>query len=578
MANENKVHATSGDVDLIPGGLNTDILRIMRDNNHNVFRKGLVENSHSHFEDPTYLGFSIEIDPNSALFTQAGLFIDQMAEEGHADIVVRKQIYNNFVKYAKMIFNSQYSAGEPGEDQLYVKQHYINSITGLDSLTKKYVKFREDKLTFELYEDIALFSTYLATTYNNLIFSYETGRILIPENLMYFNLYIKISEIRNLTSTRAQYLSNKLSDDEIAAILNSNSTCMIYKLTDCLFDFFESKPFENTVTQSGIDQPPPKESVLNFDLYFKRVNLTMNAPLVDNALRFNNNDNILGLTKPQDIMGEKKRDAAENEDILKNDPKPAEDDTEALDEWNKRKNERERQQDNEQRRTRLEKFTKFDNFTNSHQTQDLTKYTEEYQKLFDYNTKVKKDEVVTFTSDSVEITDEDGNIRTMTPEQYLRTLDTNEGQTTFQREGMDSQKTRMMKIQGSWEEIRRGNNSIKNFYRDKLGAANKGIENVFGSQAGGIISGVVNTAAGGVMDTLKKYENMLLQKKNEILEQFLYELKKDTKVLLDYNVYEDDVDPMLKPLDDLKTNVGSNVADQLISNVKGLTDTNIFGR
>jgi hypothetical protein len=268
-------------------------LRTLVDGNMDVFRYGLFKYDDSNYEDPTYLGFTVEIDESSALFTQVMPFLEKHGAT-RAEMDARIPVYNDFVAKIVQIFKSQESVEEPTQKGIYIKQHYINSISGLDNLTKKFNKWREDKLTIELHEDITLFSSYLAHIYNNLIYSYENGRAIIPENLLKFNLKIKISEIRNLTSI-AKLKSNDPIDKQIVDGLKNNVTCIVYTLYDCEFDFFNSKPFENEIAQAGIETSTPGHSILGLDIYFKSVARNIFNPLVKNALAINDNVVDLGV-------------------------------------------------------------------------------------------------------------------------------------------------------------------------------------------------------------------------------------------------------------------------------------------
>jgi len=269
-------------------------LRTLVDGNMDVFRYGLQKYPiDSGYEDPTYLGFTIEIDENSALFSQVKPFLEKHGET-RSEIKSRIPVYNDFVNKIVQIFKSQESVEEKGQEAIYIKQHYINSIKGFDKLTKKFNKWREDKLEIELHEDITMFSSYIAHLYNNLIYSYENGRAIIPENLLKFNLKIKISEIRNLTSI-AKLKSTDPVDKRIVDGLKNNITCIVYTLYDCEFDFFGSKPFEDQIAQAGMDASTPAHSILGFDIYFKSVARNIFNPLVSNALSLNDNVVDLGV-------------------------------------------------------------------------------------------------------------------------------------------------------------------------------------------------------------------------------------------------------------------------------------------
>lgn len=274
-------------------------LRTLVDGNMDVFRYGMQKFTDSRYEDPTYLGFTIEIDENSALFKQVLPFLEKHSEllggekNKNNEMLARIPVYNDFKNKIVSIFKSQESVEDPTKDKpRFIKQHYINSITGFNLLTKKFNKWRDDKLTIELYEDITMYSTYIAYLYNNLIYSYENGRALIPENLLKFNLKIKISEIRNLTSI-AKLQSTDPIEKRIVDGLKNNITCIVYTLYDCEFDFFGAQPIENIITQAGIDATTVKESIIGFDIYFKSVARNIFNPLVNNALALD--DNVINL-------------------------------------------------------------------------------------------------------------------------------------------------------------------------------------------------------------------------------------------------------------------------------------------
>jgi len=269
--------------------LSSKNIRTLVDANHDIFRYGLQKLESNIYEDPTFLGYTIELDENSALFTDVLPFIETRMTTC-TELSSRISVYKEFVNKIRQVFNSQDSVVSPNEKLEFIKQHYINSISGMDILQKKFIKWKEDKLTFELHEDISMFSTYLAYLYNNLTYSYENGRVLIPENLLKFNCYIKISEIRNLTSIK-KLVSNNTIDLLTVNALKNNTTSIIYKLYDCQFDFFGSKPFENDMILGGIDAPTMPHSILNFDLYLKRVSKSIYTPLINNSITMND-DNI----------------------------------------------------------------------------------------------------------------------------------------------------------------------------------------------------------------------------------------------------------------------------------------------
>lgn len=259
--------------------------RSLVDGNQDVFRYGLATLEQSTYEDPTYIGFTIELDETSALFNDVLPFLEKHAST-RAEMKARIPVYNEFIRRVKQVFNSQESIVSPNDKTEFIKQHYINSVAGLDTLTKKMISWREDKLSFVMHEDIGLYSSYLAYLYNNLVYSYENGRVIIPENLVKFNCYIKMSEVRSLTSVK-NLISNNASERAIANALKNSVTSIIYKLYDCEYDFFNSRPFENEIAQSGIDTPQPIHSLVSFDMYFKSVSRQIYTPLINGSVSMN---------------------------------------------------------------------------------------------------------------------------------------------------------------------------------------------------------------------------------------------------------------------------------------------------
>lgn len=298
--------------------LDTAPLRTITNGNLDVFRYGLHKYDESVFEDPTYLGFTIEMDENSALFTQVLPFLEKHSAT-RAEMQARIPVYNEFVNRVKSVFNSQESVASPEQRNQFIKQHYINSIGGLSNLARKFNRWREDRLDIELYEDISLSSTYLAYLYNNLVYSYENGRIIIPENLLKFNLRIKISEIRNLTSI-GRLNSTDATDQAIVNALKYNVSCIVYKLFDCEFDFVNSLPFDDTIVQAGIGVGggggPVGESIVSMGIFYKSVSRHIYAPLISNSISMNDNKVDLGVVIVNSNGSTNPKGQATNSDIL----------------------------------------------------------------------------------------------------------------------------------------------------------------------------------------------------------------------------------------------------------------------
>lgn len=294
----------------------TGALFTVVDQNTDVFRYGLGRsvsqnpNRDSAYEDPTILGFTLEIDElNSPLFNGEALnFLERHSDR--PEIESRIVMLERFKEEAVKFFKSQESNIEPNLSPLYIKSHYINSVAGLSNLNKKLNDYMEDKLTIEMYEDIALHSTYLSTLYNNLVYSYNNGRDILPENLKKFVLRIKISEIRNLKGII--HLWTQSNDDKVLTdALKRNVSCVVYTLWDCHFDFFESQPFQDSIGQSGLDQETPPYSVMYLDIYFKSVTRYFRSILVTD-LQIDDGRDDLGISSIVSSGSLKKNSSSQN--------------------------------------------------------------------------------------------------------------------------------------------------------------------------------------------------------------------------------------------------------------------------
>jgi hypothetical protein len=275
-ANKSLPDSTTNDFNSPVGAeIKTSDFRTLVNGDQDSFIYGLRKYENSKYEDPTFLGYTIELDQKSALFTDCLPFLQQQADKNLLEFKSRIPIYHQFVEKVNQIFNSQESATDEKQKQLFIKQHYINSVSGLNNLTKKFAEWRKDYLTIQLYEDIAMSTTYLSTLYNNLIYSYDDGRLMIPENLLYFNMNIRISEVRHFTS---------IMDPELRNNLKYNITCLEYKLNDAMFDFFETQPIAETITQSGIDAPTVPEAMSSLKIAYKNVSRQIYTPLIANSI------------------------------------------------------------------------------------------------------------------------------------------------------------------------------------------------------------------------------------------------------------------------------------------------------
>ncbi len=171
----------------------------------------------------------------------------------------RKDIMRVFVTPSVIDNGELYKGG--------LRNHYVKSIEGLDKLDKMFVKYSDtpEVLTLNLYEDVRLFTTNLKFMYNNFVYNYNQGIRVVPENLVKFNMFIKIAEKRN-------YALHYESDD----VINKHTPTLIYQLHGCEFIFDESI-VGSTVTMMGSDVNDTY-AVLKIKISYKKVTRIFDKP------------------------------------------------------------------------------------------------------------------------------------------------------------------------------------------------------------------------------------------------------------------------------------------------------------
>lgn len=239
--------------------------------------------SEQQYEEPLYLGFEVFFDTDSPFFvgnndtdinsevasTNSIKYFFQKYQQIE-DIYWRYSLWTEFKNRLFSIFeiNTQREMSNK-----YNKPYYINKISGLNLLNKKIIKYGEDKISITLNEDVRMIAWYISELYNNLTYSYKNKRWMVPENLLRFNMHIKISDIRNFAMPYKE-------GDQIKYKLSPKSTIM-FTLHDCSFNFFDSYNFADELVMAGIDAPKPSASELKFDIIFKSVTRWNDFPILN---------------------------------------------------------------------------------------------------------------------------------------------------------------------------------------------------------------------------------------------------------------------------------------------------------
>ena len=239
-------------------------------------------------EDPTIFGFDLVVLDKSPLFNEIDEFMEFGASNGIKDVSNRKETYNDFITQFAKFFNVDDRNKEnfkSNDGFNSFKTHYLHGIKGLETLIhhtgmgyeggKQMADFGKDKVTIQLTEDIGINAGYLSALYRTLVYSKINGRMVIPENLLRFDLAIIISEVRNMNRVSNAVAESIKGGYELIPILNDNVNRYVFTLYDCQFNF-NTFSFNSEISQGG--HGGDMDGVSNgieFDLYFKYVGMEM---------------------------------------------------------------------------------------------------------------------------------------------------------------------------------------------------------------------------------------------------------------------------------------------------------------
>ena len=263
------------------------------------------------YQDPLFLSFDILLDSiNSPLLTTdvtKGSLSSFFEKYGTIpSISNRLKVYLEFKDILTRLFNVNHHTIDKN------KSYYINSIAGLDKLSAKIVDYQKDKITITLNDDVTMISSFLSSLYNNLCYSYKDQRFIIPQNLLRFNMYLQISDMRNMP------MLDISSGGEVNKTFIKSS--IVYFLRDCNFDFFESRNFDDTLTAGGFDAGRlDKITNLKFDIYYKSIEHEIYNPFIGGEEKLNNKTTTIFIPGEDDlnIHSVFNGNIKENEDIDK---------------------------------------------------------------------------------------------------------------------------------------------------------------------------------------------------------------------------------------------------------------------
>ena len=232
----------------------------MADNTRHNFTKGMLNTSAKNpYQDPTLLTFTLKFDTQSPLFNKEVAIKslrEQYKEETKADKL------GTFIDTLVLINKEM--------------PWYFTSITGIDrafdfNMEEPYRGGTDAKLEIVCNESINLAITGLMDLYREAVYNLAGWTQVLPENYKRFNMYVIVSEVRNIQTVKTNKSGKALSiNEEITA---DSKPMFMFKFGSCKFDITSSKETFETLNSETPDNPKPKirityESVKKFNAQY----------------------------------------------------------------------------------------------------------------------------------------------------------------------------------------------------------------------------------------------------------------------------------------------------------------------
>ena len=260
---------------------------------------GSGNNAVTALDDPTYLGFSLMFDILSPLFNAAQIGDPPAgtdpAPDNKLDTLARDITDGvNSIKSAMGIGTSEGEAAsgpasypaEPSavsylmkigearrakylkafiqgiQEVVKTRPYYFQTIAGLLEAWGKSTEFAidpytgveaKDGITIGCLEAIDLKLTGLFNLYRMAVYDERMKRYVLPKNLMRFDVYVDVHEIRKFKTTRnwLKALNTGDASPESAKYVNENTSRVRFKFTECTFDPGASGKAFESVTNTG---------------------------------------------------------------------------------------------------------------------------------------------------------------------------------------------------------------------------------------------------------------------------------------------------------------------------------------
>jgi hypothetical protein len=261
---------------------------------------GSGNNAVTALDDPTYLGFSLMFDILSPLFNAAQIGdppaatdpapenkLDKLAGDitdginsiksdmglvqstegssnsGPTAYPAEPSAVSYLVKIGEVRRAKYLKAFIQGiQEVVKTRPYYFQTITGLLEAWGKSTEFAidpytgvetKDGITIGCLEAIDLKITGLFNLYRMAVYDERMKRYVLPKNLMRFDVYVDVHEIRKFKTTRdwLKALNTGDASPDSAKYVNENTSRVRFKFTECTFDPAASGKVFESVTNTG---------------------------------------------------------------------------------------------------------------------------------------------------------------------------------------------------------------------------------------------------------------------------------------------------------------------------------------
>lgn len=220
----------------------------MRPEERSAFLKGhLRQNSRNPYQDPTFLTFTLMFDMTSPLFNPEVAQLSLTEQYGEPKRAAQLKKFVDTI----LLINKE-------------MPWYWKSITGIERVhdinTKNpYWGGDDAKLTIECNESINLAITGLMDIYRDAMFNLKGWTEVLPENYRKFNMYVTVSEVRAIqtTKTTSGGLDQVINED----ITGDFKPYFMFKFGQCEFDLSSAKETFESLSSSEPANPGPKINI-----------------------------------------------------------------------------------------------------------------------------------------------------------------------------------------------------------------------------------------------------------------------------------------------------------------------------